>query len=94
MTEEERILNGILFSPSHPELKAIKLRSHNLSHQYSQMFEDQTEEREAILTQLLGRIGESLWCSHRDRSSILCQLQSDGSGRCEGYHWGPYQFWT
>ena len=59
MTEEERILNGILFSPSHPELKAIKLRSHNLSHQYSQMFEDQTEEREAILTQLLGRIGES-----------------------------------
>ncbi|MBM6387730.1 MAG: sugar O-acetyltransferase [Paenibacillus sp.] len=59
MTEEERILNGILFSPSHPELKAIKLRSHNLSHQYSQMFEDQAEEREAILTQLLGRKGES-----------------------------------
>ncbi|NUU78867.1 sugar O-acetyltransferase [Paenibacillus xylanilyticus] len=58
MTEEERILKGILFCPGNAELKAMKLRAHNLSHQYSHMFEDQTEEREAILTQLLGRKGE------------------------------------
>ncbi|WP_433921259.1 sugar O-acetyltransferase [Paenibacillus taichungensis] len=58
MTEEERIFNGILFSPGHPDLKAIKLRSHNLSSQYSRTFEDQTEEREALLMQILGRKGE------------------------------------
>ncbi|GGG60143.1 sugar O-acetyltransferase [Paenibacillus radicis (ex Gao et al. 2016)] len=58
MTEEERIFKGILFSPGNPELKAIKLRAHNLSSQYSRTFEDQTEEREEILEQLLGKMGE------------------------------------
>ncbi|REK71328.1 sugar O-acetyltransferase [Paenibacillus paeoniae] len=58
MTEEERIFKGILFSPGHPELKAIKRRAHNLSSQYSRTFEDQTEEREEILEQLLGKMGE------------------------------------
>ncbi|UKS27985.1 sugar O-acetyltransferase [Paenibacillus sp. HWE-109] len=58
MTEEERIFKGILFSPGNPELKAIKLRAHNLSSQYSRTFEDQTEEREKILEQLLGNMGE------------------------------------
>ncbi|OAB33109.1 sugar O-acetyltransferase [Paenibacillus macquariensis] len=58
MTEEERIFKGILFSPGNPELKAIKLRAHNLSSQYSRTFEDQTEEREEILEQLLGKLGE------------------------------------
>lgn len=58
MTEEERIFKGILFSPGAPELKAIKLRAHNLSSQYSRTFEDQTVERKEILEQLLGRMGE------------------------------------
>lgn len=58
MTEEERIFKGILFSPGNPELKAIKLRAHNLSSQYSRTFEEQTEEREEILKQLLGKMGE------------------------------------
>ncbi|MFF2091223.1 sugar O-acetyltransferase [Paenibacillus sp. NPDC058174] len=58
MTEEERIFKGILFSPGNPELKAIKLRAHNLSSQYSRTFEDQTEERAEILAQLLGKMGE------------------------------------
>ncbi|WP_068501016.1 sugar O-acetyltransferase [Paenibacillus kribbensis] len=59
MTEEERIFKGILFSPSNSELKAMKLRDHNLSSQYSRTFEDQTEEREALLRQLLGRKGNN-----------------------------------
>jgi maltose O-acetyltransferase len=58
MTEEERIFKGILFSPGNSELKAIKQRAHNLSSQYSRTFEDQREEREAMLTELLGQIGE------------------------------------
>lgn len=59
MTEEERIFQGILFSPGNPELRAIKLRSHNLSSRYSRTFEDEKEEREAILSQLLGRKGKN-----------------------------------
>lgn len=58
MREEERIRKGILFSPSDPELKEIKRRSHNLSQQYSLTYEDQSEEREMILQQLLGFKGE------------------------------------
>lgn len=58
MREEERIRKGILFSPSDPELKEIKRRSHNLSQQYSLTYEDQSEEREMILQQLLGSKGE------------------------------------
>jgi maltose O-acetyltransferase len=45
MREEERIMKGVLFSPSDPELKTIKRRAHNLSQRYSQTFEEQTEER-------------------------------------------------
>ncbi|MFC3746992.1 sugar O-acetyltransferase [Paenibacillus sp. GCM10012306] len=58
MTEEERIFRGMFFSPGHPELKKIKRRAHNLSQQYSSTFEEQTEEREAILRQLVARKGE------------------------------------
>ncbi|WP_223199751.1 MULTISPECIES: sugar O-acetyltransferase [unclassified Paenibacillus] len=58
MREEERIMKGILFSPSDSELKTIKRRAHNLSQRYSQTFEEQTEERDQILQQLLGQIGK------------------------------------
>ena len=49
MRAEERIEKGILFCPGDPELKAIKLRSHNLSCEYNRTFEDETEKRAAIL---------------------------------------------
>lgn len=58
LTEEERIFKGILYNPGNTELKRKKLLAHNLSSQYSRTFEDQTEEREAILSQLLDSIGE------------------------------------
>ena len=31
MREEERIFAGLLFKPGHPDLRAIKLRTHNLN---------------------------------------------------------------
>ncbi|PZT55218.1 sugar O-acetyltransferase [Paenibacillus silvae] len=58
MREEERILRGMLFNPGDPELKEIKMKAHHLSQRYSQSFEEQTEERELILQQLLGELGE------------------------------------
>ena len=58
MREEEKIKAGILFSPGHPELKAIKLKTHNLNVDYNQTHEDETEKRAEILSQIIGEFGE------------------------------------
>ena len=55
--EEKKIFAGELFCPGDPELKAIKLRSHKLSQQYSALAEDQVEERNALIQQIVGEMG-------------------------------------
>ena len=57
-SEEKRIMEGLLFRPGDPELKALKLKAHNLNIDYNRLYEHQTEERNAILHDLLGEIGE------------------------------------
>ncbi len=59
MTEEERIFSGKLFATEMPELSALKRKAHRLSHDYNALYEDETEKRESILRDLLGRIGEA-----------------------------------
>jgi len=59
MTEEEKIAAGILFCPGDPSLKAIKLRTHKLNQDYNRLYEDQTDERNAILAQIVGELGEA-----------------------------------
>ena len=49
MTEEERIFKGELFASEVPELVAKKLKAHRLSQEYSDLFEEDTAERERIL---------------------------------------------
>ncbi len=56
--EEEKIFSGLLFSPGDPELKAIKLRSHNLCAAYNLTTEDETEKRAQLLKEILGGLGE------------------------------------
>ena len=56
--EEKRIFAGVLFAPGNPELRAIKFKAHTLNQKYNALFEDQVEEREAILDELLGGRGE------------------------------------
>ncbi len=56
--EEKRIFSRIVFSPADPELKAIKLKAHNLDTQYNATFEDEYEKREQILAELIGELGE------------------------------------
>ena len=58
MNEEERIFRGVLFCPGDPELRAMKLRSHKLSARYSALTEDQVEERQSLLAEMLGEIGD------------------------------------
>lgn len=57
MTEEEKIHAGTMFCPTAPELKAIKLRTHNLNVDYNNTHEDETEKRQAILQQIVGELG-------------------------------------
>lgn len=56
--EEERIMTGVLFSTADPELKAIKLRCHNLNLDYNRLYEHEEEKRQEILTRILGGRGE------------------------------------
>ena len=57
-TEEQKIMAMVLFCPADPELKKIKLRTHNLNIDYNKLYEDETEKRAAILCEILGEIGE------------------------------------
>lgn len=56
--EEKKIMAGILFCPGDPELRAIKLKTHNLDVDYNQTHEDETEKRAQILKQIVGEMGE------------------------------------
>lgn len=58
MREEEKIRAGILFCPADPELKAIKLKTHKLNVDYNNTYEDETEKRAAILSEIIGEFGE------------------------------------
>lgn len=59
--EERKIISGVLFSPADSELKAIKLKTHNLNIDYNKLYEDETEKRRAILNDILGEIGEGVF---------------------------------
>ena len=54
MTEEEKLFAGQLFCAGDPDLKAIKLRSHKLCHEYSLTYEDETENRARLLSDIVG----------------------------------------
>lgn len=56
--EEERLLSGKLYNPGNPELKKIKLRTHNLSFKYNQLFEDDKVNRDAIIQDIFKEIGK------------------------------------
>lgn len=58
MREEEKELSGLLFVPGHPDLKAIKLRCHNLCSEYNRTFEDETEKRAGLVREIFGAFGE------------------------------------
>lgn len=61
MREEEKIFAGTLFSPANKELKAIKLKTHNLNVDYNKTYEDETEKRNKIIKEIVGEIGENFF---------------------------------
>lgn len=58
MREEDKIKAGVLFCPADPELKAMKLKTHNLNVDYNNTYEDETEKRAAILSEIIGKLGK------------------------------------
>lgn len=61
MKEEEKINAGIFFCPADPELKALKLKAHKLNIDFNRLYEDETEARERILHELIGKIGNGVF---------------------------------
>lgn len=60
--EEEKIFEGVLFRPGDAELRAIKLRTHNLCTGYNQTLEDENEKRARLLSEIFGELGEGSFC--------------------------------
>ena len=58
MNEEDKIFRGELFCPGDPVLKAMKLRSHDLSAQYSRTSESEAELRSRLAREILAEFGE------------------------------------
>ena len=61
MTEKEKMLAGLLYDPSDPELAALRQRAHVLSKRYNDTDETREAERRAILQELLPDCGESVY---------------------------------
>ena len=61
MREEEKIKAGILFNPGDPELVAIKRRTHKLNQDYNRLYEDEFDQRAAILREIVGSLGEACY---------------------------------
>lgn len=59
--EEAKIFAGTLYAPGDEELRAMKLKAHDLNTDYNQTHEGETEKREAIIHSLLGDVGEGFF---------------------------------
>lgn len=58
MREEEKLQAGLMFCPGDPDLRAIKMKAHNLDQEYNLTFENETEKRAAIVKELFAEFGE------------------------------------
>ena len=50
MTEKEKMLAGLPYDPSDPELSALLVKARKLARRYNQIDEDESERREADIT--------------------------------------------
>ena len=53
MTEREKMLAGLLYDPSDPELTALRVKARKLSRKYNLIDEDEPEKQTATLRELL-----------------------------------------
>ena len=53
MTEKEKMLAGLLYDPSDPELERLRLKARKLARRYNLTDEDESEKQYEILKELL-----------------------------------------
>lgn len=58
MTEQEKMLKGMIYDPSDEELVRKRLKAHRLSKVFSDTPEDDEKTRAEILAQLVPNMGE------------------------------------
>lgn len=100
MTEREKMASGYLFNANYtPELVAEVLATNDLCHEFNQLKPSQVKEREAMLGQILGSMGENctamppFWVDYGSLTHVgdyffanrNCQIQ-DGGGVTFGDH--------
>lgn len=61
MTEREKMLSGQLYDCGDEELLTQWYKAKNLTRDYNQTDSENAEEKERILTELLGGRGSNLW---------------------------------
>lgn len=63
MNEKEKMLAGMLYDPSDPELFGKRTKAHRLWKQFNDTFEDEEERRNTLLHDLFGTLGEGTYIS-------------------------------
>ena len=61
MTEKEKMLAGKIYDTSDKELAALRLKAHKLSARYNNVFEDEEDIRNKILSELIPNIGKGTY---------------------------------
>ena len=61
MTEKEKMLAGKIYDTSDKELAATRLKAHKLSARYNNVFEDEEDIRNKILSELIPNIGKGTY---------------------------------
>ena len=61
MTEKEKMLAGKIYDTSDKELAAMRLKAHKLSARYNNVFEDEEDIRNKILSELIPNIGKGTY---------------------------------
>ncbi len=63
MTEQEKMLAGMLYDPADEALTRKRTRAHKLWQQFNNTFEDEEAQRSSLLHRLFGHIGKGTYIS-------------------------------
>lgn len=61
MTEKEKMLNGETYNPRSEQLLQRRYEARKLMDQFNDLSADETDQRQNLLNQLLGFIGDGVW---------------------------------
>ncbi len=61
MTEKVKMLQGMIYDSTDPELVALRKKAHRLSLAFNQLDDDQIEEKKRILKELIPNLGEHVF---------------------------------